>query len=254
MIYWLNLIVAALLGMAVGSFLNVVSDRVPSGQSLVSPPSHCPVCHRRLSALDMVPIVSYLALRGRCRSCSAQIPLRILIVELSTSVLFALIWARYGWSYQGVAMMGYASLFLVVFIIDLEHRIIPNKLVLVGLVAALGISSFWPDIGPVSAVIGAAAGFGILLALYLIPGAVIGEGDVKLAAVVGAATGFPVVIVGLGLSFIMGGLVAITLIAFRRGQRKSQIPFGPFIAVAAMIALVCGETIFRWYAARFLSF
>ena len=245
------LVLAAWTGLSVGSFLNVVSDRIPAGQSLVSPPSHCPSCSTRIRKIDLIPLVSYLVLRGRCRTCDAKIPMRTLWVEAGTGLIFALVWLKFGWSYEGVAMMAYASLFLAVFIIDLEHHIIPNKIILVGLIAALAIASFWPGVGPVKALIGAGAGFGILLALYLIPGFVIGEGDVKLAAVVGAATGFPIVAVGLGLSFVMGGVVAMLLIITRRSRRKAEIPFGPFIAASAMITLVWGDSILAWYLAQF---
>ena len=115
--YWLNLGLAAILGMAVGSFLNVVSDRLPSGGSLISPPSHCPNCDTKISRRDLVPVFSYLILRGRCRTCSTHIPIRLLFIELVTSLLFALIWAKYGWTLQGLGLMGYSSLFLAVFII-----------------------------------------------------------------------------------------------------------------------------------------
>ena len=251
LMYVTQLLLASLAGLSVGSFLNVVSDRIPAGQSLVSPPSHCPSCETRIRSVDLIPLVSYLVLRGRCRACAATIPIRTLWVEFATGVIFALLWVKFGWSYQGVGMMAYAGLFLAVFIIDLEHHIIPNKVILVGLVASLAIASFWPGVGPVKALIGAGAGFGILLALYLIPGFVIGEGDVKLAAVVGAATGFPIVAVGLGLSFVMGGVVAMLLIVTRRSRRKAEIPFGPFIAASAMITLVWGDSILAWYLAQF---
>lgn len=246
-----QLILAVLAGLSVGSFLNVVSDRVPAGQSLLSPPSHCPSCDTRIRSIDLIPLVSYLVLRGKCRDCSSKIPIRTLWVEVATGLIFGLLFAKFGWSYEGVGMMAYASLFLSVFIIDLEHHIIPNKVVLVGLVAALLIGSFWPGVGPVKALIGAGSGFGILLVFYLIPGFVIGEGDVKLAAVVGAATGFPIVAVGLGLSFVLGGVVAMLLIITRRSRRKAEIPFGPFIAASAMIALVWGDPILTWYLAQF---
>lgn len=251
LMYVTLLLLAALTGLSVGSFLNVVSDRIPAGQSLMSPPSSCPACGTRIRSIDLIPLVSYLVLRGKCRSCASGIPIRTLWVEIATGLIFALLWIKFGWTYEGAAMMAYASLFLAIFIIDIEHHIIPNKIVLVGLVAAIAIASFWPGVGPVKALIGAGAGFGILLALYLIPGFVIGEGDVKLAAVVGAATGFPIVAVGLGLSFVMGGVVAMLLIITRRSRRKAEIPFGPFIAASAMITLVWGDAILAWYLAQF---
>ncbi|MCI0437619.1 MAG: prepilin peptidase [Chloroflexi bacterium] len=244
---------SGVIGLAVGSFLNVCIDRIPAGKSLVYPPSHCDACHVKLGALDLIPVGSYLALRGRCRYCSARIPLRSPLVELLTGAMFTLAWASYGFSYQGIALMGYASFFLVIFFIDMEHQIIPNTLVYPGFAAAMVVASFWPEIGPAKAAIGAGVGFGVMLALYVVPGAVIGEGDVKLAALVGAAVGFPLVVIGVGLSFVLGGAFAAALIATRKKGRKQRIAFGPFIAASAMIALVWGDSMLRWYLETILG-
>lgn len=251
---WVGAVVAAMFGAAVGSFINVVADRLPEGQSLVSPPSHCPVCQRRIAAWDLVPIVSYAVLQGRCRGCRSRIPVRVPLVEVAMAVMFAAAWAMYGATYQGFAAMGYIAFFTAVLIIDLEHHIIPNKMVFPGLVAALAMASFWPGVGPGDALIGAAAGFGIFLMLYLVPGMVIGEGDVKLAAVVGAATGLPAVVVSVGVSFLLGGVVAGVLLATRRTDRKGQMPFGPYMAVAALVGIGWGETIWQWYLSTFTPF
>jgi leader peptidase (prepilin peptidase)/N-methyltransferase len=250
----LDLLVVGLVGVAVGSFLNVCIDRIPAGLSLVSPPSHCPSCQTRLRFADLAPVVSYVALRGRCRYCSARIGARSPIVELTTGMLFMLIWTAYGPSYQGFALMAYASLFLVVFVTDLESQIIPNLVVLTGFVAAFAVASFWPELGPARAAVGAGAGFGLMLALYLIPGAVVGEGDVKLAAVIGAASGFPLVVLALGLAFVLGGSAAMALMASGRRKRTDHIPFGPFMAVSALITLVWGHAILDWYLDRFWPF
>ncbi len=244
---WVYTALLAITGTAIGSFLNVCADRLPLGQSLVFPPSHCPSCQTRLRATDLVPVVSYLALRGKCRYCGARIPLRILLVEMVTGILFAVIWARYGGTYEGIALLGYVSLFLLVFIMDLEHGVIPNLIVFPGLAIVLTVASFSPGIGPWQALAGAGAGFGILLAIYLLPGSIIGGGDVKFAAVVGAATGFPLVIVGLALAFVSGGVVALALLLAGRRKRRDTIPFGPFIAASALVTLLWGEAIGRWY-------
>ncbi len=250
---WFNLFVVGLVGLAVGSFLNVCIDRLPAGLSLVSPPSHCSECQTALKTLDLVPVASYLALRGRCRYCSARIPLRSPLVEATTAVIFALIWAGYGPSYEAYALMGYAAFFLAILVIDVEHEIIPNVLVFPGFAVALVVASFWPELGLARAAIGAGAGFGILLAMYLIPGAVIGEGDVKLAAVVGAVTGFPLVVVGLAMAFVLGGVIATVLLVSGRRERKGRMAFGPFIAIGAVVTLVWGEPVLDWYLTRFLS-
>ena len=173
------------------------------------------------------------------------------MIEIVAGLLFAGVWLRFGWSFQGVAMMGYVGMFLAIFVVDLEHHIIPNRIVFPGLVVALAVASFWPEIGLAKAAIGAGAGFGLMLLLYLIPGMVIGEGDVKLAAVVGAAVGFPVVFVSLGLSFILGGVVAAGILIAKRGGRKSEVAFGPFIAVAALVSLIWGGPILAWYMSSF---
>ncbi|MCH8063206.1 MAG: prepilin peptidase [Chloroflexi bacterium] len=250
---YLGLFFATTVGLAVGSFVNVVGDRLPVGQSIAYPPSHCPDCDAPIRRRDLIPVVSYVLLRGKCRDCSAKIPIRVLLIEIVAGLLFAGVWLKFGWSYQGVAMMGYVGMFLAIFVVDLEHHIIPNRIVFPGLVVALVIASFWPEVGLAKAAIGASAGFGLMLLLYLIPGIVIGEGDVKLAAVVGAAVGFPVVFVSLGLSFVLGGVAAAGILLVKKGGRKTEVPFGPFIAVAALVSLIWGAPIMAWYVSSFVG-
>ena len=250
---YLGLFFATTVGLAVGSFINVVGARLPRGQSLSYPPSHCPACDEPIRRRDLIPVISYLLLRGKCRDCSAGIPLRVFLIEIVAGLLFAGVWLKFGWSYQGVAMMGYVGMFLAIFVVDMEHHIIPNRIVFPGLVVALAIASFWPELGIAKAAIGAGAGFGLMLLLYLIPGMVIGEGDVKLAAVVGAAVGFPVVFISLGMSFVLGGVVAAGILLAKRGGRKTEVPFGPFIAVAALVSLMWGGPILDWYMGSFAS-
>lgn len=247
---WLSSLVAGLVGLAVGSFLNVVADRLPAGQSLFSPASHCPVCQKRLRAFDLIPVASYLLLRGRCRYCASPIPLRVFVVEGATGLFFFLVWAKYGATYQGVALLGYGCLFLAVSVTDWEHRLIPNWLVLPGLLAALGVASFWPSIGPARSALGAAVGFGSLVALDLLPGGVIGAGDAKLGALVGAATGFPYVAFALAIAFVSGGAVAGVLLLSGRYGRRDRLPFAPFLAIGAMVTLVWGEALLRWAIAH----
>lgn len=251
---WVIVVLLGVLGAAVGSFLNVCADRLPAGQSLLSPPSHCPRCNTRLKVLDLVPVFSYLALRGNCRYCSARMPFRIMAVEMATGALFAFIWARYGLSYQSFVLLVYVSLFLVVFVTDVEKGIIPNVVVIPGFLAALVLSSFWPGVGPVKSAIGAALGFGFPLAIYLFPARAIGEGDVKLGAMVGAATGFPLVAVSLVLAFVSGGVVALALLVAGKRRRGEHIAFGNFMAAAAVATLFWGEAIRQWYVERFWPF
>ena len=245
----------ALLGLAVGSFLNLCIDRLPVGKSIISPPSCCDACQQRLKAWDLVPLFSFLWLRGRCRYCGAHIPIRLPVIELATGLLFASLCWHYDLGSQLVMALFYACLFLVILVIDLEHGLVLDIVVYPGIALALIFSffwfksdmAFWPEIGALSALLGGATGFGLMLIPYLISRGGMGGGDVKLAALIGLATGFPHVFVSLLLAFFTGGLVAIFLLLFGVKKRKQAIPFAPFLAAAAMVTLVWGETIYNWW-------
>jgi len=243
----LEIILFFLLGLTVGSFLNVCIDRLPLGKSIISPPSHCDACQHRLTARDLVPLFGYLWLRGRCRYCGARIPLRFPIVELATALLFALLVWHYGLSPELVMALIYGCLFLLVFVIDLEHGLVLDIIVYPAIALAFVFSFFWPDLGIAMALLGGAIGFGLLLIPYLISRGGMGGGDVKLAALIGLATGFPHVFISLLLAFLAGGLVAIFLLLFRVRSRKEAIPFAPFLAAAAMVTLIWGEAIYDWW-------
>jgi len=236
-----------LLGLAIGSFLNLCIDRLPVGKSIIRPPSQCDACQQRLKARDLVPLFSFLWLRGRCRYCSAHIPLRLPAIELATALLCASLCWHYGLGSQLVMALLYACLFLVILVIDLEHGLVLDIVVYPGIALALIFSFFWPDLGIAMAVAGAAIGFGLLLIPYLIYRGGMGGGDVKLAALIGLATGFPHVFISLLLAFFAGGLVAVFLLLFGVKKRKQAIPFAPFLAAAAMVTLVWGETIYDWW-------
>ncbi len=241
----------ALLGLAVGSFLNVCCDRLPLRQSIISPPSHCGLCGKKLKVVDLVPIFSYLWLRGHCRYCGARIPLRLPLLEVGTALLFALLCWHYGLGPQLPMALIYACIFLVVFVIDLEHGLILDIVVYPGMVLALIFSFFWPELGwpglgVLSALLGGAIGFGLMLVPYLVSGGGMGGGDVKLAGLIGLAIGFPYVLIALLTAIITAGVLAIALVASRRRSRKQTIPFGPFLAAAAMVALVWGHPIANW--------
>jgi len=251
----------ALLGLAVGSFLNLCIDRLPQHKSIVSPRSHCDGCQRRLETVDLVPLLSYIWLRGRCRYCGSRIPLRIAIVELATGAIFAaLAWYYYqnfGLGVEFAFALVYAALFIVIFVIDLEQGLVLNNVVLFGLSLALvfslfqtGFEDFWPKLGPgiaLSALLGGAVGFAIMLLPYLISRGGMGAGDVKLAALIGVVVGFPQVVAALLVGIVIGGIVAVFLLLARLRGRKESVPFGPFLAVGAMVTLVWGEGLIEWY-------
>ena len=247
------IVVFALLGLAVGSFLNVCIDRLPIGQSILRPPSHCNSCNQRLKPQDLVPVFSYLWLRGRCRYCGARIPVRLPIVELATGIIFALLTWYYGLGLELAIALIYASLFLAIFVIDLERGLILHAVIYPGLALAFVFSFFWPfspswpDIGVLTALLGGITGFSVMLLPYLISRGGMGGGDVMLAGLIGMVTGFPLVFVALFLGIVGGGLVAVSLLVLRLRTRKDPIPFGPFLAAAAMITLIWGGPIYEWY-------
>lgn len=247
--------VFAILGLAVGSFLNVCIDRLPAGQSIVSLPSHCNSCNQRLKTRDLVPVFSYLWLRGRCRYCGARIPVRLPIVELATCLIFAFLTWHYGLGLELAIALIYAGLFLVIFVIDLEQGLVLNIVVYPAMALAFVFSFFWPwpdiswpDIGVLSALLGGALGFGVMLLPFLIARGGMGGGDVMLAGLIGMVTGFPLVFLALLLGILVGGLVAIFLLVFGLRTRKDPIPFGPFLAAAAIVTLLWGQPIYNWYA------
>jgi len=237
----------AFFGLIVGSFLNLCSDRLPAGKSVVTPPSHCDSCHRRLGVIDLIPVFSYIGLRGRCRFCAARIPLRILIVELATAVMFALLTWHYGLGAQLAMALVYLCLFVLISVIDLEHGLILDIVVYPGMALAFVFSFFWPDLGPASALAGGGIGFVMMLLPYVISRGGMGAGDVKLAGLIGLATGVPNVVIALFLGILGGGLVAAFLLLSRLRTRKQTIPFGPFLAAGAMATVVWGNTIHDFF-------
>jgi leader peptidase (prepilin peptidase)/N-methyltransferase len=248
------IIIFAILGLEVGSFLNVCIDRLPQNKSIAFPPSHCESCQHKLAAKDLIPVFSYLRLRGRCRYCQASVPRRLLWVELATAVIFALLTWHYGLSPALGIMIFYACLFIVVSVIDLEHGLILNKVVYPSMVIALLLALLprswltqWIVTGIANAAIGGAIGFALFLAIALISRGGMGWGDVKLAGLIGLATGFPLVFLSIIMAAILGGIVAVALVIARKRQRRQTIPFGPFLAVAAMITLLWGSNIMTWY-------
>lgn len=234
-----------LLGIVLGSFLNVVADRLPAGKSIVSPPSHCPNCQRRLSARDMIPIFSYLWLKGRCRYCGTTIPMRLFWVELGMGVLFTFLYWHYGFHWELVLIAFYCCLFVVLLAIDFEHSILPNKIVYPSMAIAL-ILALVAEPGIKSAAIGGGVGLGLLLIPALFGG--MGWGDVKLAALIGLVTGFPMVFMAMFLAIVGGGLVAAVLLLLKLKGRKDAIPFGPFLSLAAMATLIWGSSLLNLLA------
>lgn len=237
----------AIFGLAVGSFLNLCIDRLPQGGSIVSPPSHCESCGHPLSALDLIPVLSYILLRGRCRYCGAPIPRRLPLVETATGLLFALLWHHYGPTPQWILATIYTCIMIIIFFTDLEHSLVPNQVIYPAIALALLAAPFTPSHSARELLLGGLTGFALLLLIALIRPAGMGMGDVKLAAFIGLIVGFPSVLIALFLSFIAGGLVAGWLLLSGAKGRKDPVPFAPFLVAGGMVAMLYGKEIMDWY-------
>ena len=254
-------IFAFLIGASVGSFLNVAADRVPGGKSLVRPRSHCESCQRTLASIDMIPVLSYVWVRGKCRHCKAGIPVRVVLVEAVTGALFLGVFLLHGLGAEFVVLCACLSLLVLISLIDLEHGLILDVMVYPSILLLLLLAPFWSEIGIsrpflgeetliASLAVSFLSGLGAFLAFLIIAmifPAGMGGGDVKFAPVLGLMLGFPGILIALWLSAIGGGLIAIGLLLARRKGRKDSMPFGPFMAIGAAAALISGPDIIDWY-------
>ena len=249
----MNLAFAAPLGLIIGSFLNVVAYRLPRGESLVHPRSRCTSCGNEVRAIDNVPLLSWLFLRGRCRHCKEPISARYPAVELVTAVVFAAVVLARGLSSELLLDLPFAAMLIAVANIDLEHRIVPNRILAPMAIFGVAASAFVrPDALPELLIAGAAA-FTFLLLTALAYPAGMGMGDVKLAGVMGLYLGLPVA-PGLLVAFLTGSIVGIAIMLRQgAGARKKGVPFAPFMALGGLVALLAGPELIDLYSRTFLS-
>jgi leader peptidase (prepilin peptidase)/N-methyltransferase len=245
-------IIIVLFGLAWGSFLNVVIYRLPRGLSLISPPSACPGCGRRIKAYDNIPVISYILLRGKCRACGLRISLVYPIVELITPICFLLLYARFSLSVAFFASCLFASALIALCFIDLHHQILPDEITLPGLILALLYSGFRSDMTLRQSMIGAVSGAGFLLLIYaayllLRKKEGLGMGDVTLMLLIGAYLGWVKAFFTLLAGSFVGALVGLFLMSFRKKDLQFALPFGTFLAPAAFVALVWGDRIINAY-------
>jgi leader peptidase (prepilin peptidase) / N-methyltransferase len=254
---WLRAFVAAPIGLMVGSFMTVAVHRLPKGESVVRPRSRCPACGAEIGARDNVPVLSWLLLRGRCRRCGERISVVYPILELATASLVVLAAIRYPNPWQAVLVSGLLALMPGIALIDLRHRIIPNRLMYPALLMFAPVVVLAWLVGdaadPVRAGIGLLLYGGILFVVAVVSRGM-GMGDVKLAALIGlvlGSLGLRFVGVAAGAAILFGGLGGLAALAMGKG-RKSAIPFGPYLAAGAVVAGLWGEPIASWYIGRFL--
>ncbi len=249
-----GLAVAGALGLTVGSFVNVVIQRVPRKESIVSPPSRCPSCGAPVAPRDNVPVLSWILLAGRCRSCSAPIGIRYPLVELANGVLWVLV-LRAAPSWGDAATGAFlCSACLALLAIDLDHEILPDSITLPGIVIGLALAFVSVRRTPLEAALGAALGAGCLFLLRFLYEKITGQegmglGDVKMLGMMGALLGPAGVVVGTFVASLTGSIVGLTWILLRGGDRKTRIRFGPFLALGAVFAWFFGGPLVAWYRA-----
>lgn len=244
-------------GLIVGSFLNVCIYRLPRHESLVLPASHCTACGRSLRWFENIPVVSYLALRGRCRTCGVRISPVYPLVETTAAVFALVCYRQFGLSALFVSRLVFVFALLVLLVIDLRQRILPNAITLPGIVVGFGFSLLGPPDMPGwrDSVIGLVAGGGFLYLLaegwWLVRHEeAMGFGDIKMLAMIGAFLGWKLMIFTLVFASLLGAGVGLAVIAAGKGDRKSQLPFGTFLALAALAACVIGQPVVNWYIDR----
>ncbi len=240
------------LGLVAGSFLNVCIYRLPRGESIVGPPSHCTTCGLTLRWFENVPVVSYTMLCGRCRTCGELISLMYPAVELATSALFLAQYWQLGWQPLLAVRLAFSCAMIVLFLIDLQHRVLPNVITMPGVVVGL-VASFFVEPGWIDALIGAVVGVGSLLAIAEAYSRVRGEeglgmGDVKMLGMIGAFLGWQLMLVTLLLASLLGSLIGVALIVLKWGDSQYALPLGSFLAIGAVVSMLIGESLIAWYS------
>ncbi len=241
----------ALLGLVIGSFLNVVIARVPDGKSVWGPRSACPGCGAPIAWYDNIPVVSFVALRGRCRQCGMAISWRYPIVEAATGAAFTVAYILLGPTADFVVAAVLLAALIAITTIDLHHQIIPDLItlpgILVGVAANLATGRNWQD-----SLIGIGVGGGIFLVIILASRGGMGGGDMKLGAMLGAFLGWKLGLLAMLIGVLTGGVVALALLLLGRKGRKEAIPFGPFLALGGAMTALWGDKLLGWYLGRFL--
>lgn len=239
-----------LFGTVMGSFFNVCIYRIPLGKSVVSPPSSCGSCGERLKGIDMIPVLSYFFLKGRCRHCGEKYSPRYMVVELITGIFYFIIYLKFGYGvlfFKGIILF---SILLIIGFIDYDNKIIPDSLNLILLLSGIFLNIFFNLISFKSMGFGFLAGFGFLFLIALI--GPMGGGDIKLMGATGVFLGFKYTVMSMFLGFVTGGLISSVLLIFKIVKPKDMIPFGPFLCFGIFTSFLFGNEIFSWYFNTFI--
>lgn len=246
------LIYSVILGLIIGSFLNVCIYRIPREESVSFPPSHCTNCGYRLRWFDLIPVISYLFLRGRCRKCGEKISLIYPVIEMLTGILFGILYLKYGFTIEFFKFASLFSVMIVIGMIDYFTTDVYFKTIVFG--AILGVVFLLIEKiynkPSLTYIFGALLGAGVIWIIYILTKAM-GEGDIEICFVAGLFLGFKLTTIMILLSFILGGFIGFVLILFKIKDRKDYIPFGPFISIATIVTVLYGEAILKWYSSLF---
>lgn len=245
-------IIILIYGLIIGSFLNVCIYRIPREESIAFPSSHCPTCNTSLKWYDNIPVFSYLALRGKCRYCKAAISIQYPLIEALNAIIYLLLFYKFKLSIDFLFYALIASTLIVVTLIDLKEMIIPDRLVVTIVVLSLiqkilNYIIYKQPINFLDSLGGLLIAGGIFLLIVIVSGGGMGGGDVTLIGSLGFAIGIKYILLTMFLSFILGGIISVLLLATKIKTRKDPIPFGPFIVLAFMISLFWGEALIDLY-------
>ncbi|WP_341877404.1 prepilin peptidase [Defluviitalea saccharophila] len=239
-------------GTIIGSFLNVCVFRIPHKQSIAFPASHCFHCHHTLGVLDLIPLLSFIFLKGKCRYCGEKISIQYPIIELTNGIIYLFLFLKFGLGYSFIFYALFSSLLLVIAMIDFKTGIIPNKLIIFGIIlGSIYLMMNWiinrSFLIIKDGILGFLAGALIILVIILISRGGMGAGDMKLMGVIGLFLGLKGVVLSLFLGILVGGIIGAVLLMTKIKDRKSAIPFGPFLALGTFVSLYWGEQIINWY-------
>jgi len=250
--YLIFALFALITGLVVGSFLNVCICRLPKGESVVTPPSHCPRCDYRIRWYDNIPVLSYLLLRGKCRGCGMRISIQYPLVELLNGLLTLALFLRFGPTPAFLVLFLFCSALVVITFIDLEHQIIPDEISLPGIVVGFICSFFLSGHSWLNSLLGILLGGGSLLLVaygyqWLTGKEGMGGGDIKLLAMMGAFLGWKSIPFIIFASSLVGSLIGITIMLVQKKDSKLAIPFGPYLAFGAVLYIFYGRQLIHWY-------
>jgi len=242
-------ILVFIFGTIIGSFLNVCIYRIPKDESILYPPSHCMNCNKKIKAYDMIPVISYMILRGQCRYCGEKIHLRYPILEFITGLLYVLIYINFGMGMEFIKYIVFISIMIVIGMIDFDTTDVYFKTTGTGIIAGIIFLALYFYMGlPIKTYVYGGVSAGIFLALIiLITRGGMGWGDVEIALICGLFLGFKYTVLMLFLAFIIGAIIGLVLILLGKKSRKDYIPFGPFIVIASFITVFLGQSILNWY-------